>query len=143
MPAWERSVEISASPARVWEVMSEVSKWPEWTASIVSVEAPSAAMGLGSQADVQARGAPKARWTVTVWRPGEGFTWVTKVRGARTIAGHEIVPVGDGNSRVTLSIEVPGLMATLLKPVIGKQIVENLELESQGLKKRSEAVLSS
>ena len=143
MAAWERTVEVAAPPSRVWEVMSEVSKWPEWTPSIISVEAPSGPMQLGSEADVQAKGTPKARWKVTDWRPGEGFTWETKVRGARTIAGHEIRAIGDGKSRVTLSIEIPGLMAALFRPFIGKQIVENLELESQGLKKRSEAVLSS
>ena len=32
------SVEISAPPARVWEVMSDVDRWHEWTPSITSVK---------------------------------------------------------------------------------------------------------
>lgn len=143
MPAWERTVEIDAPPSRVWEVMADVANWPKWTASILSVEAPSGPRGPGSTATVQAKGTPAARWTVTDWRSNEGFTWETKVRGAKTIAGHEIQPLGEGRSRVTLTLEVQGLMARLFKRFIAKQVEENLELESQGLKRECEAVLSS
>jgi hypothetical protein len=35
-------------------------------------------------------------------------------------------------------VELEGLMATLSKPFLNKRIVENLELESAGLKRESE-----
>ena len=38
MARWERSIEIEATPAHVWGVMADVSRWPEWTDSILSVE---------------------------------------------------------------------------------------------------------
>ena len=139
MPRWAHSIEINATPARVWQVLSDVSKWPEWTPSIESVEGTPATMGVGATAVVKARGNPKATWTVTEWNPGQNFTWVTSIRGSKSVGEHIIEPNGEGKSRVTLAIEVKGLMGVIFKPMISKGIVENLEMESNGLKQRSEA----
>lgn len=143
MPSWQHSVEIEASSAQVWEVMSGIGTWPQWTSSILAVELPTGPLEVGSEARVHARGTPPSRWKVTGWRPGEGFTWVARVRGAKTIGGHEIQPAGDGRSRVTLSITVPGILGSLFKRAISHTIVEDLRLEAEGLKARSEAVLPS
>lgn len=139
MARWERSIAINADSARVWQVMSDVAKWPEWTPSIELVEGAPANMTVGSEAQVKAKGTPKATWRVTEWNPGRNFTWVTSVRGAKTIGEHVIEPAGDASSRVVLAIEVQGLMAAIFKPFIGKGIERNLTLESEGLKRRSEA----
>ena len=139
MPTWERTIEIEATPGRVWLVMADVGRWPEWTASIVSVEPPAGGMALGAVANVHALGTPKSAFTVTGWRPGAGFTWETKVRGMRSVAGHEIKELGDGRCRARLTIEVQGLVATVLKPLIRKRIVMNLDMEAEGLKRESEA----
>lgn len=139
MARWERSISINAEPARVWQVMSDVAKWPEWTPSIESVDGATSDMAVGSEAHVKAKGTPKATWRVTEWNPGRNFTWVTSVRGAKTVGEHVIEPAGDTSSRVLLAIEVQGLMAAIFKPLIGKGIERNLTLESEGLKRRSEA----
>ena len=139
MPRWERTVEINTSPAHVWSVMAEVGKWPEWTASILSVEEVSPGFGLGGSALVHAKGTPKSKYTVTRWEPGAGFNWQTRVRGASAIAGHWIEGAGEGRSRVTLSVEVRGPIAALLKPVLGRRFAPNIETEAQGLKRRCEA----
>ena len=139
MPRWERSIDIDATPARVWQVMSDVKKWPEWTPSIESVEAAPDTLSVGSRATVKAKGTPRATWTITEFNPGRNFTWITSVRGSKTVGEHVIAPNGEGKSRVTLAIEVNGLMGAIFKPMINKVITGNLELESNGLKRRSEA----
>lgn len=139
MARWERTIEINANPANVWQIMSDVSRWPEWTPSIESVDQISADMAIGSEAVVKAKGTPRAKWRVTEWNPGQNFTWVTSVRGAKTVGEHVIAPNGEGRSKVTLAIEVQGLLTPLFQPLISRGITSNLELESQGLKRRAEA----
>ena len=139
MAQWEHRIEIEAPPVRVWNVLSDVASWPEWTDSILSVADVSEAFGLGGTATVHARGTPKSRYTVTTWEPGRGFDWETKTRGARAIASHWIEGAGEGRCTVTLTVEIPGPLAVLFKPFISRGIVENLETEAAGLKARSEA----
>lgn len=139
MATWTKTIAIDAGPGRVWEVLVDVEKWPEWTPSITSVERRSEAFGPGALVMVHAKGTPKSLWRISEWTPGRSFTWETSVRGARTIGSHVIEGVGEGRSRVTLTVEVQGLGARLFSWFIGRGISENLRLESEGLKRRSEA----
>ncbi len=36
MDRYERAVQINASPAVVWSVMTDIESWPEWTLSIAA-----------------------------------------------------------------------------------------------------------
>ncbi len=138
MPRWEQSIDIRATPERVWQIMSDIERWPEWTPSVLSVQKLTAGpLRQGTTARVRAKGTPESTWTVSESIPPKSFTWGTSVRGAATTAGHIIEPAPSG-SRVTLSIQIGGIAAALLKPVLGRGIRENLRLEAEGLKRRSE-----
>lgn len=138
MPRWEHSIAINATPDRIWQVMSDIERWPEWTPSVLSVKKlTDGPLARGTTARVHARGTPESTWTVSDSTPAKSFTWGTKVRGAVTSAGHVIEPT-DSGSRVTLSIQIGGIAATLLKPILRRGIRENLRLEAEGLKRRSE-----
>ncbi len=138
MPRWEQSIEINSTPERVWEVMADIERWPDWTPSIISVkDRTDGPFGTGTTATVRAKGTPESTWTVTEAELARSFTWETTVRGARTIAGHVIQRTPAG-SHVTLSVEIGGFAATLLKPILGRGIRQNLRLEADGLKRQSE-----
>lgn len=139
MARWEHSIDINATPARVWAIMANVARWPDWTESIISVDEVTPDFGAGGSAMVHAKGQARSRFTVTKWEPDRGFDWETKSRGARAIGGHWIEDTGGGRSRVTLSIDIPGPVAVLARPFIAGGIKRNLKLESEGLKRRSEA----
>lgn len=118
--------------------MSGIERWPEWTPSVLSVKKLTAGPIVQStRARVHAKGTPESPWPVSESIPAKSFAWGTKVRGAATTAGHIIEPAPSG-SRVTLSIQIGGIAAALLKPVLGRGIRENLRLEAEGLKRRSE-----
>lgn len=50
----ETTIDIHASPGRVWAVMSDIERWHEWTASITTVQRlDEGQIGVGSKARVK------------------------------------------------------------------------------------------
>jgi uncharacterized protein YndB with AHSA1/START domain len=134
----ERSIEIAASPARVWEVMSDAARWPEWTASVTDVRLLDAGpLRVGSRARIVQPKLPPAEFTVTELVPGTRFTWATGSWFARAVARHEVVPSPAG-ARATLSVEFGGLVGGLAGRAYRRLTLEYLDLEAEGLKARSE-----
>jgi uncharacterized protein YndB with AHSA1/START domain len=135
----ERTVNISALPKRVWAVMTDVERWPEWTESMKSIERlDSEDLAVGSKAKLKIRRSPNANvWTVTELTPNRSFSWETNSGGVKGVATHVIEPDG-GGSKVTLSVDLSGPVATLFGWFIGGPTRENVEMEAEGLKRRSE-----
>ena len=135
----ERTVSINASPERVWSVMMDVERWPEWTESMKSVERlDSGEFGVGSKAKLKIRRSPNANvWTVTELTPNRSFTWETNSGGVKGVATHVIEPDGNG-SKVTLIVGLSGIVATLFGPMIAGPSRQNVEMEAEGLKRRAE-----
>src|SRR3990172_11368027 len=115
----ERTIQINAPPERVWAVMSDVERWPEWTESMKSVKhLDSGDLGAGSKAKLRIRRSPNATvWTVTELTPNRSFTWEAKSGGVKGVAKHVIEPDGSG-SKVTLTVDLSGIVATIFGPII-------------------------
>jgi carbon monoxide dehydrogenase subunit G len=135
----ERSININAPPERVWAVMMDIERWPEWTESMKSVERlDSGEFGVGSKAKLKIRRSPSANvWTVTALTPNRSFTWETNSGGVKGVATHVIEPDGNG-SKVTLTVGLSGPVATLFGWFVGTPSRQNVEMEAEGLKRRAE-----
>ena len=135
----ERTVNINAPPERVWAVMMDVERWPEWTESMKSVERlDGGEFGVGSKAKLKIRRSPNANvWTVTELTPNRSFTWETNSGGVKGVAIHVIEPDGSG-SKVALTVDLSGIVATLFGPFIAGPSRQNVEMEAEGLKRRAE-----
>lgn len=84
MKEFSISVDINASPQRVWSVMSDIERWHEWTASVTSIRRmDSGALDVGSRAMIRQPKLPPARWQVTALEPGKGFMWISEEQGSR------------------------------------------------------------
>ena len=133
------SIDIAASPERVWAVMSDIERWPEWTETVRSAKRlESGPLAVGSTARIfQPRLAP-AVFKVTWLEEGRGFTWVTRSLGVSATADHKVEPFGSG-SRVTLSVKMEGFLSHVFGPMMKKLTNEYLAIEAAGLKLRSES----
>jgi uncharacterized protein YndB with AHSA1/START domain len=132
------NVDIDAPPDTVWGVMSDVERWPEWTASITSVtRLDSGPFRVGSRAHVRQPKLRPAEFVVTELVPQREFTWVMRSPGIGATARHAVEPTSRG-TRATLSVRFEGLLAGMVAWMYGRLTNEYLGLEAAGLKKRSE-----
>jgi uncharacterized membrane protein len=136
----EQSIDIGAPRERVWAVMSDVARWPEWTASVASVELlDERPFGVGSRARVRQPRLPVAVWTVTAFEAGRSFEWQSVAPGVKSVAVHRVDAAGDGSTRASLAIAWSGPLAFLIRLFYGKLSRRYVEMEARGLKQRSEA----
>ncbi len=134
---------IDAPPSLVWRVTENIERWPHWTPTVETVKRlDDGPFTVGSTALLKQPGLPEAEWCVTALRKGEGFTWETRVRGIRMVATHALEPVGAGTKSI-LRIEMTGLAAIVLGPLIRASARRSLEQENAGLKAESEALADS
>lgn len=132
------TVDIAAPPGRVWEVMSDVDRWHEWTPSVTSIKrGGDAPMAVGTTLTIRQPKFPPAFWKVTKIDPGRGFESVSPAPGMRVIARHWIEATASG-SRATLSLELQGLFGGLFGRMTRDITERYLAMEAAGLKARSE-----
>jgi len=106
----EDSVEIDAPPPLVWDVFTDVERWPEWTASVTSLtglDGPTLAVGKRSP-------------------------------GVRVSARHDVTAHTGGRTLVRQQLDQRGVLGALVGRLMIKKTKRFLELEGHGLKARAE-----
>ena len=141
----QQSVEvmIDAPARRVWEVLTDVERWPEWAATVTSVtrldEGP---LMVSSRARVEQPKLPPTEYVVTELAPAKSFTWVATSPGVRTIARHHVEALPRSGTRVRLSVEQAGPLGKVMGRLFFKGLTKRyLAAEAAGLKTRSESAV--
>ena len=135
----EDSIEIDAPPRLVWEVFSDVERWPEWTASVTSlIGLDGPGLAVGKRFAIKQPGMQKMVWTVTEIDPGSSWTWVQRYPGALVTARHYVSVHRGGGTLVRQRLDMRGVLGALAGRLLAKKTKRFLELEAQGLKARSE-----
>ena len=137
---FEKSIEIDAPQQRVWDVLSEIEAWPERIETVDSVELLTPApIGKGSRVRLRQPKLPEGTWDITVWDAPTNFEWLQKEGGATIVAGHRVEALGASRARLTLTIEMRGLLI----PIIGrfyKDLTNRyMTLEAEGMKRAAES----
>ena len=141
---YETSIDIDADAQSIWDVMTDVERWPEWTASVVRVERRSSEQfGVGSNVAIKQPRLMKVVWTVTDLEPLVSFTWKSAVPGLTTIASHRLAPGPAGTTTATLWVDQRGALAPVLRLLGSRMTRRYLDYERLGLKARSEAAASN
>lgn len=137
---YEIDTEVAAAADRVWAVLVDVERMPEWTSSMTHVELLDPGdLGVGSRVRIHQPRLPRAVWEVTELVPARSFTWTTTNAGTTTTATHTVEGRGSGTSRASLALHQTGLLAPLLSWLIGRLARRYVDTELAGLKTRAEA----
>jgi hypothetical protein len=135
----ESGADIDAPASVVWDVFSDVERWPEWTESVttlVALDGPGIA--VGKRFEIKQPRMPKLVWVVTEVEPGKSWTWVQRSPGGVTLASHEVTTIAEGQTRVRQWIDQRGVVGVLVGVAMRSMTQRYLNLEAAGLKTRSE-----
>ena len=135
----ESSVEIDAPTAVVWDVFADVERWPEWTASVERIVAlDGSGIEVGKRFEIKQPRLPNLVWEVTKVDPGVSWTWRQRSAGGSTLATHEVLAAGADRTLVRQRIDQRGPAGVVVGVLMRRLTRRYLELEAQGLKRRSE-----
>lgn len=140
MRTFQASTEIMAPAEHVWQIQTDVARWPEWTASVSSVEALTPLpLAVGSSVRLSQPGFPAAVWTVTALEPGVHFVWESHSPGMKAVAQHMLTPTAAG-CVVDLSVVYEGLLGGVIGFLMRHVTQRFLEMEARGLKWQAESL---
>ena len=137
---FEKSIEIDASQQRVWDVLSAVEQWPERIETVDTVELLTPApVTKGSRVRLKQPKLPEGDWDVTVWDAPSYFEWTQKMTGATSVAGHRVEALGEDRSRLTLTLDMRGILIPIVAIFYKKLTNDYMNLEAEGMKRAAES----
>jgi hypothetical protein len=133
-------VEVHVSPARVWSVLLDVERWPEWTTSVTRVQRMDIGpLTLGSRTRIWQPRLMPAVWQVTsLDLKRHIFAWTARNFGMKIVARHQVESVA-AHSRVTLSLDYHGLLGAVMARAYRDLNWDYIAREANGLRARCEA----
>lgn len=130
---------VEAPPERVWPLMADVLRWPDWLPTVTTVEPlDSPALALHARYRIVQPKLPPAVWTVVRLEPLRSFSWESRSPGVRTLADHTLSPLPDGSTSVTLRIRFFGPLSMLARAIAGSLTRQYMAREAALLKERIE-----
>nr|WP_275693456.1 SRPBCC family protein [Nocardioides sp. TF02-7] len=129
------------TPEVLWSLMSDLERWAELLPTVDAIERlddADASIGVGSRFRVKQPGLMPARFEVTEWHPGSGFTWEAPGPGVRTRATHTLTRQ-DGLTLLRLGIEWTGPLAGLIRILLRGKTRRFLALEADTFVRLAEA----
>jgi uncharacterized membrane protein len=136
---FEESIDIDAQQERVWEVLSDLEAWPRRieTVDVVELLTP-APLSKGSRVRLKQPKLPEGTWDITVWDAPSYFEWRQKSGGITSVAGHRVEML-EGRSRLTLSLDMRGLLIPVIGLFYRGLTNRYMTIEAKGMKRAAES----
>ena len=137
---FEKSVIIDAPPQRVWDVLSDLEAWPQRieTVELVELLTPPP-VGKGSSVRLKQPKLPEGTWQITTWDAPTYFEYRQKSGGLTMVAGHRVAAVDEGRSRLTLTLDMRGVLIPVVALFSRGMTHRYLAAEAQGMKQAAES----
>ena len=141
---FERSIDIDAAQRRVWDVVSDLEAWPRLVDTVEAIELLTPApLSEGSRVRIKQPKLREAVWDVTIWDAPSYFEWVQKASGMTIVAGHRVEPLGEDRARLTLTIDMRGLLVPVTGRLYKGLTNEYMSREAEGMKRAAESADAS
>jgi uncharacterized membrane protein len=137
---FEQSIDIDARQQRVWDVLGDLEAWPQRieTVDVVELLTP-APVGKGSRVRLKQPKLPEGTWEVTVWDAPSYFEFRQKSGGVTNVAGHRVEALEEGRSRLTLTLDMRGLLVPVVALFYKGLTRRYMTVEAQGMKRAAES----
>ena len=135
---FEKTIEIEAPQQRVWDVLSDLKAWPRRIETVDAAELLTPGpISKGSRVRLRQPKLPEGIWDVTVWDAPSYFEWTQKTSGITSVAGHRVEAMGEGRSRLTLTLDMRGFLSPMV--MFYKGLTNRyMNLEAEGMKRAAE-----
>ena len=131
---YETRTTSPAGPDRLWAVLSDVEKWPEWIEVYEEVRRlEPGPLAIGHHAHVKQRGLAGGDWTVTELDEGRRFTWESHQPGVHLVGWHAVSAEPGGGSRLDLGFEMSGALSGLIGALMARKVRRYVDLEGERL----------
>lgn len=142
MGVYRTTFRVNASPDRVWEILTDFDRWPEWNPSIPSIEGE-ARLGSTVAMTLAMPGRPSAsvKATLTEVVPERRLVWDGTLGAKVLFAGHReflIEPQPDETVLFTHVEDVSGVLFPLFRAFMGGAIQSHHQNLNTALKARAE-----
>jgi Polyketide cyclase / dehydrase and lipid transport len=112
----------SATPAAVWALWSDASRWPDWNEQLESGELDGE-LAVGTGATVKFKRGGKMKFTVTAVEPERLFVDEARLPGCRFGHEHRVEPAGAG-SEITHRLYLEGFTSGLFSRLFSRKRME-------------------
>jgi hypothetical protein len=137
---FEHSIDVDSGQQRVWEVLTDLEAWPQRIETVDAVELLSPApLGKGSRVRLRQPKLPEGIWEVTVWDPPSYFEFHQQSGGVTNVAGHRVEALEEGGSRLTLTLDMQGLLVPVFGRIYKGLTDRYMTLEAEGMKRAAES----
>lgn len=141
MKEFSTSIDIHASPAAIWKILTDSARYPEWDPGIIRIEGT---IAPGQRLTIYTKAAPERAFApiVTEFEANRRMLWRSAMPLGLFIGERSFLlePSSSGSQRFTMCERYSGL----LLPMIGRTIPDlnpTFNAFSTALKQRAEATL--
>ncbi|MEX0874080.1 MAG: SRPBCC domain-containing protein [Actinomycetota bacterium] len=142
MPIYQTTFEINASADRVWEILTELDRYPEWNPQI---PAASGTVEAGAKIDLRLKfpGRPAMNVSAIVERaePNLLFTWRGHLVAPWFFVGYrkfEIQAIDGNHVRMTHVEDIRGLFAPVFVLLMGRPVESSHRSLNEAIRTRAE-----
>ncbi len=121
-------------------MLSDLEAWPRRIVTVDLVELLTPApIGEGSSVRLRQPKLPEGTWHITVWDAPSYFEWTQKASGITNVAGHRVEALGEGRARLTLTLDMRGLLIPVVGRLYRGLTDRYMGLEAEGTKRAAES----